>query len=58
MLAIAAESIVKLMAFLAVGKFVTFVMFHGPFALFARALDEPQIAAVLTTRRNSHRSPP
>ena len=33
MLAIAAESIVKLMAFLAVGVFVTFVMFHGPFAL-------------------------
>ena len=33
MLAIAAESIVKLMAFLAVGIFVTFVMFHGPFAL-------------------------
>ncbi len=47
MLAIAAESIVKLMAFLAVGVFVTFVMFHGPFALFARALDEPRTAAVL-----------
>jgi len=48
MLAIAAESIVKLMAFLAVGVFVTFVMFHGPFALFARALDEPHTAAVLS----------
>ncbi len=48
MLAIAAESIVKLMAFLAVGVFVTFVMFHGPFALFARALNEPHTAAVLT----------
>src|SRR5579863_8198966 len=48
MLAIAAESIVKLMAFLAVGVFVTFVMFHGPFALFARALDEPHPAAVLS----------
>ena len=48
MLAIATESIVKLMAFLAVGVFVTFVMFHGPFALFARALDEPHTAAVLT----------
>ncbi len=47
MLAIAAESIVKLMAFLAVGVFVTFVMFHGPFALFARALAEPRTAAVL-----------
>ena len=48
MLAIATESIVKLMAFLAVGVFVTFVMFHGPFALFARALDAPTTAAVLT----------
>ncbi len=48
MLAIAAELIVKLMAFLTVGVFVTFVMFHGPFALFARALDEPTTAAVLT----------
>jgi Na+/proline symporter/signal transduction histidine kinase/CheY-like chemotaxis protein len=47
MLAIAAESIVKLMAFLAVGVFVTFVMFHGPFALFARALAEPRTAGVL-----------
>ena len=36
MLAIAAESIVKLVAFLAVGMFVTFVMFDGPVALFAR----------------------
>jgi Na+/proline symporter/signal transduction histidine kinase/ActR/RegA family two-component response regulator len=48
MLAIATESIVKLMAFLAVGIFVTFVMFHGPLALFARALNEPHTAAVLT----------
>ena len=47
MLAIAAESIVKLIAFLAVGIFVTFVMFHGPFALFARALAEPRTAGVL-----------
>ena len=48
MLAIATESIVKLMAFLAVGIFVTFVMFHGPFDLFARALQQPHTAAVLT----------
>ena len=48
MLAIAAELIVKLMAFLAVGVFVTFVMFHGPLALFARALNEPHTAGVLT----------
>ncbi len=48
MLAVATESIVKLVAFLTVGIFVTFVMFHGPFELFARALDQPNTAAVLT----------
>src|SRR6202161_113003 len=48
MLAIATESIVKLVAFLAVGIFVTFVMFHGPVALFASALAQPKSAAVLT----------
>ena len=48
MLAIATESIVKLVAFLTVGVFVTFVMFPGPLALFAHALDRPQTAAVLT----------
>jgi Na+/proline symporter/signal transduction histidine kinase len=48
MLAIATESIVKLVAFLAVGIFVTFVMFHGPLALFTRALDQANTAAVLT----------
>ena len=47
MLAIATESIVKLIAFLAVGVFVTFVMFPGPLALFAQALREPT-AALLT----------
>ena len=48
MLAIATESIIKLVAFLAVGIFVTFVMFHGPVALFSDALEDPQTAAVLT----------
>jgi Na+/proline symporter/signal transduction histidine kinase/ActR/RegA family two-component response regulator len=48
MLAVATESIVKLAAFLAVGVFVTFVMFHGPSALLARALERPATAAVLT----------
>ena len=41
MLAIATESLVKLVAFLAVGIFVTFWMFDGPVALFARALERP-----------------
>jgi Na+/proline symporter/signal transduction histidine kinase len=48
MLAIAAESIVKLVAFLAVGVFVTFWMFDGPVALFTQAMETPVTAAVLT----------
>jgi Na+/proline symporter/signal transduction histidine kinase len=48
MLAIAAESIVKLVAFVAVGVFVTFWMFDGPTALFTQAMERPDTAAVLT----------
>jgi Na+/proline symporter/signal transduction histidine kinase len=48
MLAIAVESIVKLITFLAVGIFVTFVMFPGPAALFAKAFERPDTAAVLS----------
>src|SRR5882757_4186184 len=48
MLAIATESIIKLAAFLAVGIFVMFWMFDGPLSLFARALERPDTAAVLT----------
>jgi Na+/proline symporter/signal transduction histidine kinase/ActR/RegA family two-component response regulator len=47
MLAIATESIVKLVAFVAVGVFVTFVMFHGPLELLGRAMAKPAIADVL-----------
>ena len=48
MLAIAAESLVKLVAFLAVGVFVTFWMFDGPLSLFTQAMETPATAAVLT----------
>jgi Na+/proline symporter/CheY-like chemotaxis protein len=48
MLAIATESIVKLVAFLAVGLFVTFVMFGGPVALFTSAMQRADTAALLT----------
>ena len=48
MLAIAAELIVKLVAFLAVGVFVTFFMFHGPAALFAAAQEHPQTASIFS----------
>jgi Na+/proline symporter/nitrogen-specific signal transduction histidine kinase len=45
--AIAAESVVKLLAFVAVGVFVTWGLFDGPGELFARALAEPALARVL-----------
>lgn len=48
MLAIAAESIVKLFAFLAVGIFVTFWMFGGPSALFEAARQSSQTAGLFT----------
>src|SRR5712671_940805 len=46
MLAIATESIVKLVAFLAVGAFVTFWMF-GPVELVERALKTPEAVRVI-----------
>jgi len=45
--AIAAESVVKLLAFLAVGAFVCWGLFGGPGELFARALAEPALARLL-----------
>ncbi len=46
--AIAFESLVKLLAFLAVGAFVTFGVYNGFGDVFARAAAEPQLAAMLT----------
>src|SRR6476661_2174321 len=48
MLAVATESIVKLVAFLAVGIFVTFWMFDGPVALFHEAMQRPSTAAIFS----------
>ena len=48
MLAVATESLVKLVAFLAVGVFVTFWMFDGPVALFTQAMERADTAAMLT----------
>jgi Na+/proline symporter/nitrogen-specific signal transduction histidine kinase len=45
--AIAAESVVKLAAFIAVGAFVTWGLFDGPFDLFERAAAVPEVARVL-----------
>ncbi|MBI2307460.1 MAG: EAL domain-containing protein [Rhodocyclales bacterium] len=46
--AIAVESVVKLLAFLAVGVFVTWGMYDGVADLFAQAAAEPRISAVFT----------
>ncbi len=46
--AIAFESIVKLAAFLAVGVFVTFVLFDGPVDLFGQALADPELVSLFT----------
>jgi diguanylate cyclase (GGDEF)-like protein len=46
--AIAFESLVKLLAFLAVGIFVTWGMYDGIADIFARAAAEPRIAEVFT----------
>ncbi len=45
--AIATESVVKLLAFLAVGAFVTWGVYAGPGDLFERALAEPALARML-----------
>ncbi|MGP0092564.1 MAG: NahK/ErcS family hybrid sensor histidine kinase/response regulator [Xanthobacteraceae bacterium] len=48
MLAVATESIVKLVCFVAVGAFVTFWMFDGPVDLFTQAMRRNDTAAALT----------
>jgi Na+/proline symporter/nitrogen-specific signal transduction histidine kinase len=46
--AIAFESLVKLLAFLAVGLFVTFGLFNGPADIFGRAIAVPQLARLMS----------
>ncbi|HXH03922.1 MAG TPA: sensor histidine kinase [Candidatus Competibacteraceae bacterium] len=46
--AIAFESLVKLLAFLAVGAFVTFGLYQGFGEIFQRAQEAPRLAALLT----------
>jgi Na+/proline symporter/signal transduction histidine kinase len=46
--AIAFESLVKLLAFIAVGVFVTFGMYDGFGDVFARAAAQPKLAAMMT----------
>ncbi|HET8541077.1 MAG TPA: ATP-binding protein [Anaeromyxobacter sp.] len=46
--AIAFESVVKLLAFLAVGAFVTYVVYDGVGDIFARAQHDPRLRGLLT----------
>ena len=46
--AIAFESVVKLLAFMAVGAFVTWGVFHGPGDIFERARAVPELHKLLT----------
>lgn len=48
MMAIAVESVVKLLAFIAAGLFITFVMMGGPSGLFDKAWHAPEIAHLFT----------
>jgi Na+/proline symporter/signal transduction histidine kinase/ActR/RegA family two-component response regulator len=50
MLAIATESIVKLVAFVSIGVFVTFWMFDGPFVLFTEALNQSATSSILANK--------
>lgn len=50
MLAVAAESLVKLLAFLVVGFFVVFVMFDGPGDLIRKAELSPSAVSMLSAR--------
>ncbi|QTF94439.1 sensor histidine kinase [Halomonas sp. BM-2019] len=45
--AIAFESLIKLLAFLSVGIFVVFVLFHGPRDLFAQVAASPELVGAL-----------
>ena len=47
-LAIATESVIKLVCFVTVGVFVTYFMFDGAAAMFSEAMKRPDTAAVLT----------
>lgn len=55
--AIAFESLVKLIAFIAVGAFVTWGLFDGPADLFGRAAARPELARLLTLGGDSGGAP-
>jgi Na+/proline symporter/signal transduction histidine kinase/ActR/RegA family two-component response regulator len=51
-LSVAAESVVKLIAFLVVGAFITFAMMGGPAGLFEKASNSPEIASLFAAPRD------
>ncbi|MBN9669359.1 PAS domain-containing hybrid sensor histidine kinase/response regulator [Roseibium aggregatum] len=53
MLAIAAEAVVKLIAFLAVGIWVTYFLFDGPFDLVRAISEAPEVAEVFEKPLNT-----
>ena len=55
--AIAFESVVKLVAFLAVGVFVTWGLFDGPADIFARATAVPELHQLLSLTQSSGPQP-
>ena len=55
--AIAFESVVKLLAFLAVGVFVCWGLFDGPGDIFARAAARPELARAAPAWAASRSSP-
>ena len=52
MIAVAVESVIKLIAFLAAGIFITWWLFDGPRDLFAAAAARPAITAIFSTPPN------
>jgi Na+/proline symporter len=54
-LSIAAESVVKLVAFIAVGTLITFYFMGGPTELFARAASDQSISSLFTTMPDAGR---
>ncbi len=49
-LAIAMESVVKLVAFWTLGLYVVYFLFDGPFDLWAKAMETPQVVEALSYR--------
>jgi Na+/proline symporter/nitrogen-specific signal transduction histidine kinase len=54
--AVAFESIIKLLAFLSVGLFVSFVLFDSPADIFAKAAEQPEMAELMRLKSGAYGS--